>query len=156
MALTATSMGSVSNMANELFKRLDANNDGRLSTTEFQSFLEGLIQQVDNRRAPGAGATVSARADRTYNPMPGFDTGKLNNPSHTTPKYVFARATQDIALGADRPSRSAGLAQIVTYVRERGYPDAAIVGDDSINFGDGFGNIDVLTGGGSWWWGPES
>ena len=155
MALTSASVGNASSLANELFKRLDSNNDGRLSTTEFQSFLESLMQQVDNRRAPGTGATVGARDDRPYNPMPGFDTGKLNNASHTTPKYVFARATQDIALGVDRPSRSAGLNQIVAYVRERGYPDAAVVGDDSIDFGDGFGSIDVLTAGGSWWWGPQ-
>ena len=40
-------------------------------------------------------------------------------------------------------------------MRDRGYPQATIVGDDSIDFGDGFGAIDVLTAGGSWWWGPQ-
>jgi hypothetical protein len=157
MALTAASVGAnVSSLANQLFTQLDANNDGRLSTTEFQSFLEGLLQQVDNRRALGAGATVTASADRTYAPMAGFDTGKLNDSSHTTPKYVFARATQDLAIGTDRASRSASLDTIAAYVRDRGFPNAAVVGDDSIDFGDGFGPIDVLTSAGSWWWGPQS
>ena len=88
--------------------------------------------------------------------MMGFDYGKLNDPSHTTPKYVFARATQNVNLAWDRLSRSAGLQDIVDYVKQNGYPNATVTGKDSIDFGDGYGDIDVLTGEGAWWWGPKN
>ena len=32
---------------------------------------------------------------------------------------------------------------------------AAVTGDDTIDFGDGYGAIDVLTSDGAWWWGPK-
>jgi hypothetical protein len=154
MANVTSLGGAVSNLASDLFTQLDSNSDGRLSSTEFQSFLETLLQQVDNRRALGAGATVGPRESRSYGAMPGFNTAKLNNPLHVTPKYVFARATQDLNLGSTRAARSAGLEQIVEYVRARGYPQATVTNDDEIDFGDGFGSIDVLTAAGEWWWGP--
>jgi hypothetical protein len=149
---------AVANLANELFRHLDSNGDGRLNSTEFQSFLETLLQHVDNKRVPGAGAPIVAReaTPRVYAPMEGFNTEKLNNPNHTTPKYVFARATQDLDVGVTRASRSAALEQIAQYVRERGYPNAVVTNDDEIQFGDGFGPIDVLTAGGNWWWGADS
>ncbi len=71
--------------------------------------------------------------------MLGFDYTKLNTPDHTTPKYVFARATQDVTLAWDRASRSAGLQQIVDTVKQNGYPNATVTGKDSIDFGDGNG-----------------
>ena len=88
--------------------------------------------------------------------MLGFDYVKLNTPDHTTPKYVFARATQDVPLAWDRASRSAGLQQIVDTVKQNGYPNAKVTGKDSIDFGDGHGDIDVLTSEGTWWWGPKN
>ena len=68
---------------------------------------------------------------------------------------MFARATQDVTLPYDRPSRSAGLKQIVDYMKQNGCPNAAVTGDDTIDCGDGMGAIDVLTGDGQWWWGPK-
>lgn len=160
MAIASTSeAGSVSSLAQELFKRIDVNRDGHLTTNEFQKFLEGLIQAagVAGQQTSKLLSVATATADdpRVYQPMLGFSYTKLNTQTHTTPKYVFARATQDLELGWDRASRSTGLDRIVDRVRENGYPDAKVTGDDTIDFGDGYGNIDVLTADGQWWWGPE-
>jgi hypothetical protein len=166
MSTSSTSVVSgVSGLAAELFKQVDADRDGRLALSEFQTFLQNLIRQVGSRsQTPGLGseaaavsplAKLAAGTSRVYQPMLGFDYTKLNTPSHNTPKYVFARATQDVELGWDRASRSAGLESIAENVRQNGYPNARVTGDDTIDFGDGYGNIDVLTSDGQWWWGPE-
>ena len=156
-----TSNNALAELAGRLFKGVDANSDGKLSAGEFQSFLEGLLNKVGGVQTAAAPALAAANpvnrasAPSGYQAMIGFDFAKLNNPDHTTPKYVFARATQDIAFGFDRPSRSAGLQQIADYAKTHGYPDATVIGDDTMNFGDGNGEIDVLTGDGQWWWGPK-
>jgi hypothetical protein len=163
MAITSTSGASVSNVADQLFKTADANSDGRLSTNEFQSFLETLLGSMA-KKSGGLGSAAAASAGtarsldattspKVYQAMVGFDYVKLNTPAHTTPKYVFARATQDIGFPFDRPSRSAGLQQIADYAKQNGYSNTTVVGDDKLDFGDGFGPIDVLTGDGQWWWG---
>ena len=154
----------IANLASQLFARVDGNKDGRLSASEFQSFIEGLLGQVGGGQTAGLGSAATAAkksvatandTPRTYQGMLGFDYVKLNTPTHTTPKYVFARATQDVPLGWDRLSRSAGLQQIVDQVKQNGYPNATVVSDDTIDFGDGNGVIDVLTSDGQWWWGPK-
>jgi hypothetical protein len=163
MSSIPSANNSISDLASRVFARVDANSDGRLSASEFQSFLEGLLGQVGRAQTAGLGSAVSAAkaaldvpAPRVYQGMLGFDYVKLNTPTHTTPKYVFARATQDVSLPFDRASRSAGLQQIVDNVKQNGYPNAKVTGDDTIDFGDGYGDIDVLTGDGQWWWGPKA
>lgn len=164
MSITSTSGASVNTVADQLFKTVDANSDGKLSTNEFQSFLENLLGGLA-KKTDGLGSAASAIASavktadapatpKVYQGMLGFDYVKLNTPSHTTPKYVFARATQDISFPFDRASRSAGLQQIADYAKQNGYPSTTVVGDDKLDFGDGFGAVDVLTGDGQWWWGP--
>src|SRR5262245_13801384 len=148
MSSIPSANNSISDLASRLFARVDANSDGRLSASEFQSFLEGLLGQVGRPQTPGLGSAVSAvqaavdaPAPRVYQGMLGFDYVKLNTPTHNTPKYVFARATQDVSLPFDRASRSAGLQQIVDNVKQNGYPNAKVTGDDTIDFGDGYGDI---------------
>jgi hypothetical protein len=146
-----------SRLAAQLFKTVDGNNDGQLTKTEFQSFLTKLVGQIAGDTLGDDEAPAGTPAESTqvvYRSMLGFDYTKLNTPSHTTPKYVFARATQDLDFAWDRPSRSEGLARIAEYAKSHGYPNTTVVGDDKLNFGDGHGNIDVLTGDGQWWWGP--
>ncbi len=154
-----TSNNALANIAAQLFKGVDADSDGKLSAGEFQTFLEGLLNKVGATQttpaAPTASPTHRVNTIAGYQAMVGFDFGKLNNIGHTTPKYVFARATQDIAFAFDRPSRSAGLQQIADYAKTHGYPNTTVIGDDTMNFGDGNGDIDVLTGDGQWWWGPK-
>ena len=160
----------LSDLAAQLFKRVDGNNDGQLSANEFKSFLENLLNKIGSNQTAGLGTAASvglgtpaplvnpAAAGGTlggYQPMLGFDYKKLNDPNHTTPKYVFARATQDLEFSWDRASRSAGLQSIADYAKTHGHTKAKVTGDDTIDFGDGFGDIDVLTGDGQWWWGPK-
>jgi len=162
MSMSSNAVDSVSVLASAIFKRVDANGDGKLNGAEFQSFLQNLLGKVGNgTQGLGSEATAiaprSATAEaRAYQPMMGFDYGKLNDLSHTTPKYVFARATQNVNLAFDRLSRSTGLQGIVDYVKQNGYPNATVTGKDSIDFGDGYGSIDVLTSDGAWWWGPKN
>jgi len=158
--MSTNSIDNVSSLASAIFKRVDTNADGKLSGAEFQSFLQDLLGKVGTSGLGSAATAVPPRPAtaeaRTYQPMLGFDYVKLNTLSHTTPKYVFARATQDVNLPWDRLSRSAGLQQIVDVVKQNGYPNAAVTGKDSIDFGDGNGPIDVLTSEGTWWWGPKN
>ena len=162
MSTSANAIDNVSVLASAIFKRVDANGDGNLSGSEFQSFLQDLVGKLgDGTQGLGSAASAispgSLTAEpRSYQPMLGFDYVKLNTPDHTTPKYVFARATQDVPLAWDRASRSSGLQQIVDTVKQNGYPDAKVTGKDSIDFGDGNGDIDVLTSDGTWWWGPKN
>lgn len=158
-----TATNPFADLAAQLFKRVDTNNDGKLSTDEFRSFLEGLLSKADTTKAAPASSAAPAPTPKAaggtaagYRPMVGFDFGKLNNPAHVTQKYVFARATQDIDLPFDRASRSAGLARIADYLKANGHPDVVVVGDDKLNFGGGTPDIDVLTGDGQWWWGPTA
>jgi len=161
MSTSSNVIDSISVLAGAIFKRVDANGDGKLDGTEFQSFLQNLIGDL-GKSSQGLGSQASAlaprtlSANRTYQPMLGFDYTKLNDPTHTTPKYVFARATQSVNLAWDRASRSDGLQQIVDIVKQNGYPNAKVTGKDSIDFGDGNGDIDVLTSDGQWWWGPKN
>lgn len=104
---------------------------------------------------PNSGTTAPPRyeAGRTYNSMAGWDDTKLNDLSHQTAKYDFARAMQ--TLGGSAGSYRGHLGTIASFLNGRGYPNAKAVGDDKIDFGDGYGPIDVITGGGEWWWGPQ-
>jgi hypothetical protein len=157
MSTSSNSIDSISALASAIFKRVDANSDGKLDGSEFQSFLQNLIGDLGNgTQGLGSEASAVTAEPRSYQPMMGFDYAKLNDPTHTTPKYVFARATQDVNLAWDRASRSDGLQQIVDTVKQNGYPDAKVTGKDSIDFGDGNGDIDVLTSEGTWWWGPKN
>src|SRR5262245_12490500 len=106
MSMSSNAIDNISVLASAIFKRVDANGDGKLDGTEFQSFLQNLVGKVENR-TQGLGTEASAVAPRSaaevpsYQPMLGFDYVKLNTLSHTTPKYVFARATQEVNLPWD-------------------------------------------------------
>lgn len=111
----------------------------------------------------GAAATAAATTEpdwnryeqgRTYNPMPGWDTGKLQDLEHQNAKYDFARAVQTLGI----PSQQArgNLEVYVDWLQARGYPDARVTSDDKIDFGDGYGPVDVVDRHGNWIWLPDS
>ena len=171
MNVNPTGSTSISTTGAQLFKAFDTNGDNQLSSNEFLTLLNRLASLVS---ASGAGkldgplATQSSpaatqvqprasSAPTVYQPMMGFDTRKLNDLTHNTPKYVFARATQDLGLpDGNRAAMSATLPQVVEYVKSHGFPSARQMDDDEIDFGDGFGSVDVITFSGSWWWGPTT
>lgn len=87
-----------------------------------------------------------------YTSISGWDDTKLNS-EHDSPKYRFMRAVQDLGLPVvgldghgDRAAMSARLGDVAAKA------GAQQVGDDKLDFGDGFGPQDVLTGQGQWWW----
>ena len=89
--------------------------------------------------------------------MMGFDYAKLNRSGpHDAEICVCARDAERQPRPGIALSRSTGLQQIVDYVKQNGYPNATVTGKDSIDFGDGYGDIDVLTSEGTWWWGPKN
>lgn len=123
---------------------------------------EGSRTPADTPAQGGAPATTNAGANpnpnkyeqgRTYVQMPGWETNKLNDLGHQTTKYDFARAVQTLGIPASQ--MRGNLQQIADWMKIRGYPNAKVVGDDKVDFGDGFGPVDVITSGGEWWWGSE-
>jgi len=107
MSTSSSAVDNMSVLASAIFKRVDANGDGKLNGSEFQSFLQDLLGKVGDG-TPGLGSEAAAVSPnsltapaRSYQPMIGFDYVKLNTTDHATPKYVFARATQDVNLAWD-------------------------------------------------------
>lgn len=106
---------------------------------------------------PGPGVTPppSSSADPFFD-VPGFDPTKLRDLNYSSPKYspavrIFAQALGSMGL----PPTSESLQRIVDYARSRGFPNARVTGNDTIDFGDGYGPIDVITdvgGPGAGWW----
>lgn len=124
-----TAVDRVLELANALVTRFDANGDGQLSRDEFGTLLTRVLGAGDaSTPAPAAAAAAGGAtpavaattvAPRVYAPMSGFDTGKLNDPAHLTPKYIFARAWQDkgraeVAALADESARKAYMEAFLT------------------------------------------
>lgn len=177
MALNIGSSTDISQLSSRLMERVDANRDGQLSKDEFNGFLSSLLQGVAATSttatagtATGGTATAAqaALASRSltamslgagnYQPIPGFDSGKLNNLEHTTPKYMFARAVQDIGLlGAPT---TANLQAVVDQYNQATGGTATVKGDDTIDFGGEVGVVDVIFSVGDpqsrWQWCPAA
>ncbi len=175
--MSITSIGStpdIGQLITGLMDRVDANKDGQLSKDEFGTFLTSLLGGIEDKvKSPTtantppilapvaytppilAPKTVAATGRSTYDPIPGFDSGKLNDPSHVTTKYAFGRAVQDLGLSP----ASGNLQAVVDHLNARG-GTATVTGDDTIDFGDGFGSIDVIFSVGDpearWQWLPTA
>lgn len=172
--MSTSSIGSTTDLAqlaSRLMDSVDANKDGQLSKQEFGNFLTNLLQGVSKASpmnpsnavasvpAGTATATVLNRtaAATTYQPIPGFDMAKMNNLAHVTTKYTFARTVQDMGLlGAPK---SEHLQAIVDAMNAKG-ANARVTGQDKIDFGDGYGPIDVIFSVGDpearWQWVPTT
>ncbi len=117
------SVDRILDLARALVQRFDSNRDGQLSQDEFGSMLRQVLGSEPGATFSGTAAAASSNAAATtsvtsqlgrriYAPMLGFNTAKLNNASHLTPKYIFARAWQDkgqadMALLKDEDARKA-------------------------------------------------
>jgi hypothetical protein len=77
-----------------------------------------------------------------YGPYLGWDQGKLNDPTHNTPKYQFLRAMLDAGIN----SQNRDLTGAVSALKARGYPVEAVPGSsDRITWGDQ-GTYDIFNG----------
>lgn len=168
--MAINSIGStpdISQLISGIMDRVDANKDGQLSKDEFGTFLTSLLGGMTEKTGtPTANTppifvpvTTHGSAPTTgrssYDPIPGFDSTKLNDPSHVTTKYTFGRAVQDLGLAPT----SANLQAIVDHFNSKG-GSAKVTGDDTIDFGDGYGSIDVIFSVGDpearWQWLPAA
>lgn len=170
MAINSLSSTSTLNdLAAVITRKLDKDQDGKLSTEEFASFLARLMDtKTDglNTTAVRPAATTGtpakpAAADRpVVGTMGGFDPTKLADTKHQTFKYEIGRILQHY------PNTPTGLKEAMVEIQKI-VPGAKVVGSngDKIDFGDFVDNrsfrigvIDVLqaagAGGKSWQWMP--
>lgn len=136
-----TGGSSIDALARQLMSQVDANKDGQLSAQEFGTFLTRMLDGASDPSAVPHNHVSPGLTGSEYQPMSGFDTSKLNDTSHTTMKYTFARAVQD--LGLLQAPTSDNLQAIVDRLAEAGVT-ATVVSKDKIDFGDGYGPIDVI------------
>ncbi len=90
-----------------------------------------------------APTTPTTPAGRTtpYDPAAGWDVGKLNDPTVTDAKYNFGRAAEDYG-GVQRGN----LQGLVDYYNKQYSGNAKVTGDDTIDFGQNYGPVDVING----------
>jgi hypothetical protein len=161
MNLTSTSNSAgdaISQLISKVMDKYDGDKDGQLTKAEFGSFLSGLIGG-----AGGAAGALAAAADPTSTPstgayrskLAGFAHNKIDDPTirdAMTSKYVAARIFQDY------PPMPESLPAVVDRLKAQGI-NATQTDFDKIDFGDGYGPIDVIQGaypggGVAWQWLP--
>jgi hypothetical protein len=146
---------AISQLVSKLFERYDTDKNGSLTANEFGSFLTGLVGGVASTRVastdPGSGSRGAYRSS-----LAGFDARKIDDPSISdamTSKYRAARIFQDY------PPMPESLPAVVDRLRAEGI-NATQTDFDKIDFGDGYGPIDVIQGaypggGVAWQWLPR-
>ena len=161
----SSSVSDFSQVVSRLMDTVDSNRDGQLSKQEFGTFLTTLLDSLSNSSptSPSAGTIATKSLTRTvdaltsYAPMAGFDNAKLNDQAHATPKYLFARAVQE--LGVLGNPTSGNLQAICDRLNQNGM-NAKVTGDDTIDFGGEVGVVDVIYSVGDpwsqWQWCPTT
>ncbi len=154
---------NISDLIAKVMDRFDTDKDGRLSGGEFGDFLTGVLGGAAAAAAgpAGAGAQNSPqRADLVSGEfrgtLAGFDHSKIDDPTlrdANTSKYKAARIFQDF-----KPMPES-LPDVIERLRAEGV-NATQVSFDKIDFGDGYGPIDVIQGaypggGVAWQWMPQ-
>lgn len=160
-AVSSGQTGSLDQLVSQLLNTADTNKDGQLSISEFGALFASMLRGMGNgtsSASSAAAATVKAASSTpNYAPMAGFDTSKINDLSHTSPKYLFARAVQDT--GLLNAATTSNLQTLVDYLNAQG-ATASVAGKDVIDFGGSVGKIDVIFDvggpGANWQWNPTS
>lgn len=124
---------------------------------------QGRPSQLSLDAMPDSPAGDAAKS-RTVGPVPleGYDAGKLHNPEHRTPKYLFGRVASHYPLDQvkDHAAAEALLKQMLPDLKAAGL-DVVAVNRDKIQVKTDLGYewVDVVRGAGSgkpgWWWGSE-
>lgn len=153
---TATGTDPVAQLITKLMDKYDGNKDGQLTKAEFGSFLNGLLSGTGASGALTVGKDPDPVKTGSYRSrLAGFDFAKLDNPTMPgggTSKYNAARIFQDY------PPMPESLPAVVDRLRAQGI-NATQTDFDKIDFGDGYGPIDVIQGaypggGVAWQWLP--
>jgi hypothetical protein len=158
-------------MVKRTMSEVDTNHDGQLSSSEFGTFLTHLLEGLSKAKptnessasrsstsASFSSAIKAATSDTpgVYFNVPGFELSKLQDTDHVNSKYTPAvRAFSQAVAAGSLKSVTDSLANIVTYAKDNGFPDAKVTSADAIDFGDGNGPIDTIVDVGSpnahWW-----
>jgi hypothetical protein len=157
VAIDSIPSSAIRDLAGRITRHLDADRDGKLSTTEFSQFLSTFfgmggpqLQSMPTNRQP-------------VGTMEGFDANKMTDASVTTTKYKIGRVLQMY------PNTPDGLRQALPELQQV-VPGVTIAGrlGDLLDFGDyvdpfgiRIGVIDVIraatpVGGEAWQWLPVS
>lgn len=154
---TTTAADPIAQLITKVMDKYDGNKDGQLTKAEFGSFLTGLLGGTGASALVGTGGTdpapVTTAAYRSR--LAGFDHAKIDNPGMAgagTSKYIAARIFQDY------PPMPESLPAVVDRLKAQGI-NARQTDFDKIDFGDGYGSIDVIQGaypggGVAWQWLP--
>lgn len=147
---------AISQLISKVMDKYDGDKDGKLTSQEFGSFLSGLLggTGVTAAKVATTGATQTA-AGAHRGKLAGFDFAKIDDPSLRgagTSKYLAARVFQDF------PPMPESIPAVVERLKAQGV-NAKQTDHDKIDFGDGFGSIDVIQGaypggGVAWQWLP--
>lgn len=132
------------------------------------SLLSNFVANFENSNSQSSNSQASedpaARfRSETKVPLEGYDQGKLDNPNHKTPKYIFGRVAQDFKLDSvqgDKAKAEELLKAMVPELREKGLEVVSVEGDRiQVKTEHGYEWVDVVRGAGTdkpgWWWGSE-
>lgn len=160
---TSTTSGNdpISQLISRVMDKYDGDKDGKLTSQEFGSFLSGLLGTTGPSSTALSTTVVKtakdpmAGAGQYRSKLAGFDHRKMDDPTikdAMTSKYVAARIFQDY------PPMPESLPAVVDRLKAQGI-NAKQTDFDKIDFGDGYGPIDVIQGaypggGVAWQWLP--
>jgi hypothetical protein len=100
-------------MIKRTMSEVDTNKDGKLSSTEFGTFLTHLLEGLSQKARPtslssasglfttAAAEAATSAADGPFFNVPGFDFGKLQNTTYVSPKYSPAVRAFSQAIAAE-------------------------------------------------------
>lgn len=152
-----TGTDAISQLIAKVMDKYDGDKNGQLTRAEFGSFLTGLIggtgmtsSSLTSAVDPTPGGSGAFRSK-----LAGFSHAKIDDPTirdAMTSKYVAARIFQDY------PPMPESLPAVVDRLKAQGI-NARQTDFDKIDFGDGYGPIDVIQGaypggGVAWQWLP--
>jgi hypothetical protein len=155
-----SSADPVGQLISRVMDKYDGDKDGKLTSQEFGNFLSSLLGGTG-----ASAASVGARLAKDpqagqgtgqyRNALAGFDSRKIDDPTirdAMTSKYVAARIFMDY------PPMPESLPAVVDRLKAQGI-NAKQTDFDKIDFGDGYGPIDVIQGaypggGVAWQWLP--
>lgn len=102
----------------------------------------GYAPGQNDYKPPIPKSATPAVTRTNYTPIAGWEQSKLNDPAKHNTKYDFGRSAQDYTGAYGRGN----LQGLVDFYNTSYGGHAHTVGDDSIDFGESYGPIDVLNG----------
>ncbi len=127
------------------------------------SLISNFTANFQDSNSQASGDPAARFRSENKVPLEGYDQGKLDNPNHKTPKYIFGRVAQGFKLDSvqgDKAKAEELLKAMVPELREKGLEVVSVEGDRiQVKTEHGYEWVDVVRGAGTdkpgWWWGSE-